>query len=1046
MCTDLEVENFNKTAKPILNYLIENVDEGENPYVTVSIYGREIKGLLDSGANGIFINEKNSLCLQNLGVKIYNLSNMSCTVANNQNLDIVGYMEIPIKLKNKIKMFNAYIIPQLRHDLVLGTIFWIKMNFIPDLRKGEWIFGDENINENSQINFIQTADDLTLGQREQLNKTVNDYFDSIKDIKLGCTSVVKHSIITNSPPIKQRYYPVSPYMQNKIDDEITKMLELGVIEKSTSGWSSPILMVPKKDNSYRFCVDFRKLNAVTEKWAYPLPVMSSILDKLGNSRYLTTLDIQSAYWQIEMDENSKKYTAFTIPGRGLFQFTRMPFGLTNAPATFQNLVDKLFGPELQPYVLKYLDDIVIVTNDFDTHVRILDEVFSKLKEANLTLNKEKCKFCRSELKFLGYVVNRNGLHVDPEKVSAIVNFPRPKTPKEVRRLIGTISWYRKFIPNLSNIVEPLTNLTRKKVKFKWTPECEQSFSEIKNLLVTAPILSCPNFNHSFILQCDASSKALGSVLTQFYDGREHVICYLSRTLTKCEQKYTVTELECLSVLWSVEKLRCYIEGTFFTVITDHHSLIWLNNLRNPQGRLGRWALRLQQYNFQIIHRPGKFNIIPDFLSRAVPEISTINLQTHDYEPWYKNMILKIRSNPLKYPNFRVSDSDELYKHLGKDYSDTDGWKLVLPKSKRNDILKKYHDEPTTGGHLGIFKTYHRILSKYFWPGMKTDISKYVNKCKICSEQKPEQKLKAGLMGNKPNVERCWQYIATDLIGPLPRSTKGYQYILVICDYFSKFTLLFPLRKATASSIIKIMEEQVFLLFGVPEYLKCDNGVQFKSKEFNTLLKTYNVKLLLNPLYHPEPNFTERANRVIKTMISSYVGLNHKKWDMCLSQLACAYRTAKSEVTEKSPYFINFGSEMIVDGTEYEQIRNKTVCVNVGDNSNNNDLDENVHQNKLANLRKFVKEKLKIAHEKTKHNYNLRHRPVQLKEGDFVWKKEYSQSSAAKNYAAKLGKKYTGPYKIKKKLGINVYELEDENGISKGCWHVKDLKLDKTIND
>lgn len=205
-------------------------------------------------------------------------------------------------------------------------------------------------------------------------------------------------------------------------------------------------------------------------------------------------------------------------------------------------------------------------------------------------------FFKSELKYLVFIVNNHGLSVDPEKVKAIVDLSRPEKPKDIKRIIGMITWYRKFIPNLSNIIEPLTELTKKNIKFNWTPECEQAFQSIKNCLVSAPILSCPNFKYEFLLQCDASSYGLGCVLSQFYYGREHVICYLSRSLTRSERNFTATELECLSVLWSVDRLRCYIEGApHFTIMTDHHSLVWLNNLKCRQGRLGRWTLKLHHY-------------------------------------------------------------------------------------------------------------------------------------------------------------------------------------------------------------------------------------------------------------------------------------------------------------------------------------------------------------------------------------------------------------------------------------------------------------------
>lgn len=1037
-CSLEELKHYQQDSEPVLNYILTQADANECPFIQVKLYDYACMGLLDSGADKIYINESIFELLKMFGV-VFHPSQSNCVVANNVTTECIGYMTIPIRLQHKVKIFDVYVIPQLKHRLILGALFWIKMGIVPDLRKGEWHFGQTH-EKQLHVNEIQTADDLTSAQRETLTSIVEDYFEKTNNIKLGCTNLVTHKIITNSPPIKSRYYPVSNFIQRKIDEEVTKMLDLGVIERSDSGWSSPVLMVPKENGEYRFCVDFRKLNKVTEKCAYPLPYMNSILDRLGKARYLTSLDIKSAYWQIKMDEQSKKYTAFTIPGRGLFHFNRMPFGLTNAPATFQALVDKIFGPELEPYLFKYLDDLIIVTPDFETHIEVLSETFKRLLKAGLTLNREKCRFCRDELKYIGYVVNRFGLSVDPEKVSAIVNMPTPKTPRQVRSVIGMISFYRRFIPNLSAMISPLTALTKKNTKFQWTPECEKSFQNVKNALITAPILDRPDFNCPFVLQCDASSYGLGCVLTQIIDGKEHVICYLSRALTKNELKFSVTEKELLCVLWACEKLRCYIEGTRFTVITDHHSLIWLNNLKNPQGRLGRWALRLQQFDMEVVHRPGKNHVVPDCLSRAV-EHGTLDSIHHNSDPWYDKMCQKVLTNPLGYSNWRLDSGNRLYKYVRHNSfsKEVDYWKIVIPKPNRLKILQDCHNNPLSG-HLGIYKTYYRVLSRYYWPKLKADVAKFVSKCKTCAEQKPEQKLTAGQMGSKPNISRCWQYIAVDLMGPCPRSTRGHRFILVVCDYFSKFMLSFPLRQATARAVTKIMEEHVFLLFGVPEFLLSDNGVQFKSKEFTKLLSDYKVKHRTTPLYHPEPNFVERANRTIKTMISSYVQDNQKHWDSNLAKLTCAYRTAKNEVIQNTPYSVNFGCEMITSGQQYIEENLKNDCL--GDDTPSHTMKGNELE-ELIKLRKFVKKKLEEAHERTSHDYNLRHRPVQFKPGDLVWRREHTLSDAAQGYTAKLAKKFTGPYKVRKKLGINTYELEDGTGKTKGNWHIKDLKPDRT---
>ncbi|KAG5891318.1 hypothetical protein JTB14_036886 [Gonioctena quinquepunctata] len=260
------------------------------------------------------------------------------------------------------------------------------------------------------------------------------------------------------------------------------------------------------------------------------------------------------------------------------------------------------------------------------HIKILSMVFERLISTGLTLSQEKCKFCRRELQFLGYVVDENGLHVDPGKVEVILQIPTTSKISEVRSLIGTASWYRRFIPNFSTVIQPLTELLKKNTKFVWTPRQEAALREVKEHLISAPVMACPNFDLPFIVQTDASGYGIGAVLTQNHpDVGERVVSYLSRSLTKQERKFSTTERECLAVIWSIEKLRPYIEETHFTVVTDHWSLCWLNNLKDPTGRLGRWSLKLQQYSFDLVHRKGKENVVPDMLSRTIPIIDALDI-------------------------------------------------------------------------------------------------------------------------------------------------------------------------------------------------------------------------------------------------------------------------------------------------------------------------------------------------------------------------------------------------------------------------------------
>lgn len=1001
----------------------------------------------------MFVNIEGFRILKNLGLELVE-SKLDCTIANDEQVECIGKIIAPITLKHKTFVFDIIVAPALRHTMVLGSNFWIKMGVVPDLRKGEWYFSKTPLCNSIVNNPTKGLNNhLTAGEQQILEETVDEYFDSIKDIKLGKTTLVHHKIEipSNVSPIKQKYYRVSYHLQKIIDEEIENMLKLDVIEPSKSEYSSPIMLVQKSDGTYRFVVDFRKVNQVSLKPAYPLPFIHEILDQLGQAKYLTSLDIKSAYWQIPLEENSKQYTAFSIPGKGHFQFKRMPFGLQGAPGTFQALVDKLYG-DLKPQVFCYLDDLILISSDFQSHIKLLKTVFHRLKTANLTLKREKCKFCRNELDYLGYKINQQGLNVNPDKVRAIVDMPVPKNVKEVRRIIGMLSWYRRFIKDFSTIISPLSKLTRKNTKFTWTEECTEAFNKIKSILVSKPILACPNFEHPFILNCDASNVGLGCVLTQNYDNKEHVIAYISRGLTKTESKYGATQLECLCVIWAIEKLRCYIEGSKFTVVTDCYSIKWLNSLKDPSGRLGRWCLRLQAFDFEVIHRKGKDNVVADCLSRAIPsdslKVNSMQINIDNVcsgDSWYDNMLKKVTNNPQKYDNWGV-DSNVLYKRVNIAMTglskNSDAWKEVVPKNRRSEILYKYHNNVLTGSHLGVYKTYNRILDKYYWPGLKSDVYRFIRKCTTCTSHKPLQKLPAGEMGSRPEITQPFQLISSDLFGPLPMS-HGYQYILVISDYFSKFSVFLPLRTATAKNVIKALEEQFFLIYGVPEFIIVDNGVQYsRSSDFNNFLKEYGVTPLFNALYTPHQNPSERVNRVLKTVLSSYVEENHKSWSTKLAHIACALRTAKHETTRHTPYFAVFGKEMVINGREFKDQRHRDQVSGI---VNNKVVQDPVitKSEGLKQLHKEISQKLKHAYEKTKMRYDLRRRPVSFKVNDWVWKRDFPQSNAGKNFTAKLAPKYSGPYRIKRKTGLNTYELESDKHKSIGVWHVKDLKQDFT---
>lgn len=639
---------------------------------------------------------------------------------------------------------------------------------------------------------------------------------------LPATRYAVHEIdVGNSKPICQKAYHVTPIIRDDMWKEVDRLLKEGIIEPSQSEWASPVVMVKKSNGKWRFCIDFRKVNGVSKKDAYPLPNMLGILDQLRQAHYISTIDLSQAYFQIPLADAAKPITAFIVPGRGLFQFTRMPFGLSNAPATLQRYIEKVLGPELYPHVFVYLDDIIIVATSFVEHLKWLRIVLEKLQSAGLTINREKSEFCCSEVKYLGFIVNKSGLQVDPEKTSSVTDFPAPRNIKQIRRFLGMASWYRRFIPDFATIAQPLSLLTKKKQPWVWDTAQHNAFDTLKTKLTTAPTLLCPDFSLPFTLQTDASSVGLGAVLTQVITGEEHVIAYAGRSLTRPERNYTVTEQECLAVLWSIRKFRGYLEGYKFTVITDHSSLRWLHKIQTPSGRLARWSLELMSYDLEIIHRKGALHHVPDALSRIPEEdvdkaIDTtargsemVHVITEDV--WYTKRCREVEQLPDKFPDWRLVE-DRLYHHKPDSFQDSEvndlnAWKLVLNRELRLRAIEESH-ATVQSGHQGVDKTFRRLSSSYYWPQMFRDVVVFIRHCRICQQTKIEQAKPTGFMGRK-TVEQPWTVIAADVMGPFPRSRNGFLYVLIVQDLYSKWIEIEPLKRATGPIICSILESSIF---------------------------------------------------------------------------------------------------------------------------------------------------------------------------------------------------------------------------------------------
>ena len=383
---------------------------------------------------------------------------------------------------------------------------------------------------------------------------------------------------------------------------------------SSSPWESPIVLVAKKDGSTTFCVDYRKLNAVTKLDVFPLPRIDDSLDLLSGTNF-SSLDLASGYWQVGMAPAAQEKMAFTTH-TGLYEFQVMPFGLCNAPATFQRLMENVLAGLARDKCLIYLDDILVIGRSLEEHLSNLREVFARLQRAGLKLQPTKCRLLKREVEFLGHVVSRQGVGADPRKIAAVTEFPRPKELRALRAFLGLTSYYRRFVPYFSAVAQPLYALTRKDNPFDWSSECETAFTHLKALLTRSPILAYPRFGEEFLLETDASGVGLGAFLSQEQpDKTIRPVAFASRTLQQHEKNYGISELEGLGVVWAVKHFRHYLYGHRCTVFTDHEALKSLLNTAQPSGKLARWGMALQELDLKIEYRPGKNNGRADALSR-----------------------------------------------------------------------------------------------------------------------------------------------------------------------------------------------------------------------------------------------------------------------------------------------------------------------------------------------------------------------------------------------------------------------------------------------
>ena len=920
-------------------------------------------------------------------------------------------------------------------------------------------------------------------QREQITNMLWKYgalFDTSKPSKIEIT--LKNAIDTGTHrPIHTPPYRKSNKDQETLNEETQKLMNKGIIEHSTSPWSSPVVLVKKKDGTTRFCVDYRRLNQITVKDAFPLPRIDDIYDQLTEATHFTKFDFKAGYFQVPLDKADRPKTAFSTRD-GHFQFKVLPQGLTNGPPTFQRIVNQILGPNRWKHMLAYIDDIIIYSKNFAEHVQHIEEVCSLLKEANFKLNIEKCEVARTEILFLGHVVAQGTIKPDPENIRGLAETREPTTAEEAFRFVKAAEYYRKFIPKFSSIAAPLHKYSpttiqqqqmkaQKKQPFELTEDAKEAFHKLKQILTTELVLNLPDDALPFKVQTDASTDGIGAVLLQVTSQGDRPLAYMSKKLTKTQMKWPTIEQECYAIIQAVDKWDKYLRGQEFLVETDHEPLVSFVSKEQVNKKCERWRLKLAEYRLKVKHIQGKKNNMADYLSRspvddaedeveeATSKGSMVNaitraqakLQHQEAEliPKGKEAII-VNPTTQSMGNNRsetsLFDIDNLQKYQEEDptirkikqniererqYEIKEGivWRKRTTPAKsvpyvpagqmRASILKAYHDTPGNGAHFGRDKTLKKIQDRYFWPTMTADITNYVKSCLECAQNNHRRIKPPGKLKPIPPPEGIWKLLSMDFHGPItPTTLRGNRYIISITDILSKFVIAKAVRDCSATTATNFLINEVIMKYGTPTCILTDNGTHFTAQMMNNLFQSLGTTHLYTTVYHPQTNGQiERFNATMDGKIATLCNERRTNWDEVLPFVTFNYNTSIHATTQQTPFEMMHGRQATLPFDQQQALISVTPDPEHGKKL----------RDYLEKLTNDARKKIETCQQQYKARYDLNRQELQLKTNDLVLVK-------TRNARNKFDIRYEGPFKIIQQHGSKTFIVQ----------HVKKTTLTKQV--
>ncbi|KAE8238369.1 hypothetical protein A4X06_0g8816, partial [Tilletia controversa] len=871
---------------------------------------------------------------------------------------------------------------------------------------------------------------------------------------------VQHRIdeYPESTPVNGPLYRHSEKELKALRDFIAEEVDAGRIRPSASPYASPVLFVPKKDGTLRICYDYRALNKQTIKDRYPLPRIDDLLDRLRRAKYFSKIDLKSGYNQIQVLEDHVHKTAFKTR-YGNYECLVMPFGLCNAPGTFQRLMNDLFRPFLDRFVIVYLDDILIYSETLEEHQRHVAQVLKLLQDEQLYAARQKCELFKTSTEFLGHIVSGDGVSMDPKKTDSIESWPTPKCVRDIQVFLGMANFYRRFIKNFSTMAEPLTRLLTKSLPFAWGPEQDHSFSSLKQSFQSAPVRRIFRPDLPIRVSTDSSDFGIGGVLEQKFEHRWHPIAFESRKLTPAERNYPIREKELLAIVHCLTVWRIYLEDVEdFEVFTDHHSLQYFKTQKELNKRQARWQELLCNFTYTIKYIPGPSNSVPDVLSRRPdylnfvrllpgsaatsvltsvsaettsrqlhfdPAASSIQVNAIGISSPISGFLLDVKTATPDTSEFKLlsdtstSRTRSQHNHLrGLLLQDglivKDNNRLFVPSEQlRLQVLREHHDAPL-GGHLGTDKTLATINRNYYWPGMDDMVRKYIKTCDLCQRIKPSTHKPYGALDPLSAPSNPWSSVSMDFITDLPKSRSGFTAIFVVVDRFSKMVHFYPCNMdgldalATAKLFLKVIA-----LHGVPDSIVSDRDPRFKSAFWQSLMKLLGVKLNISSAYHVQTDGqTERTNRTLEHILRPYFSYQQDDWDELLPMAEFAVNNAPSATTGVSPFQANYGRHPRTPSTLGISVP-APASVTLAEDINA--LHQEMHDRILK------------AQARQKHHADKRRTDFEFNINDLVLLS--TENIKTTRPSKKLDFRRAGPFKILSKVGKVSYKLDLPSSMS-----------------